>query len=92
MEAETVTETTSFEEKLGTGLKTSLWFGKLLPRPDLVFICQMVVIYVVIGVSLFNLTQGTEREGKLWTVLLSSCLGYMLPNPKIEPRSAINQL
>lgn len=64
----------------------SRWFGKLLPPPGVVFICQMLIIYVVIGVSLFNLTRGggDEHEGKLWIVLLSSCLGYMLPNPKLK--------
>jgi hypothetical protein len=65
----------------------SLWFGKLLPRPEVVFISQMLVIYVVIGVSLFNLTRGgtgDAQEGNLWIALLSSCLGYILPNPKVE--------
>jgi hypothetical protein len=68
----------------------SLWFAKLLPRPEVVFICQMLIIYVVIGVSLFNLTRGgagDAHDGKLWVALLSSCLGYILPNPKIEPRT-----
>lgn len=66
--------------------RTSLWpiCGKLMPRPEIVFICQMLVIYVVIGVSLFNLTSGDDKDGKLWIALLSSCLGYMLPNPKLE--------
>ena len=64
------------------------WFGKLRPPPGIVFICQMVVIYVVIGVSLFNLTRGDDpHDAKLWIVLLSSCLGYMLPNPKLDAPS-----
>jgi hypothetical protein len=69
--------------------RVSTWIGKFLPRPDLVFACQMVLIYIVIGVSLFNLTRGggNEQEGKLWTALLSSCLGYMLPNPKLTFRT-----
>lgn len=58
----------------------------VLPRPDLVFVCQMIIIYLVIGVSLFNLSWGTldANEGKIWVALLSSCLGYMLPNPKLS--------
>ena len=69
-----------------TSNRTSLWpvCGKLMPRPEIVFISQMLVIYVVIVVSLFNLTSGDDKDGKLWIALLSSCLGYMLPNPKLE--------
>lgn len=63
----------------------SLWLAKLRARPEIVFLSQMLVIYIVILVSLFNLTRGSsdQQEGKLWLVLLSSCLGYILPNPKI---------
>ena len=60
--------------------------GRLRTRPEIVFMSQMIVIFVVIAFSLFNLTRGTsdDKEGKLWVVLLSSCLGYILPNPTIE--------
>ena|ERR1700729_2108306 len=96
MEATTAEEeeaTTIFDERVRRRemrpSSVSLWFGKLLPRPEVVFISQMLVIYVVIGVSLVNLTRGTgdAHEGKLWIALLSSCLGYILPNPKVEPRA-----
>ena len=67
------------------GSTISIWFGKLRTRPEIVFISQMLVIFVVIAFSLFNLTRGAvdDKEGKLWVVLLSSCLGYILPNPTI---------
>jgi hypothetical protein len=67
------------------GSTISSWFGRLRTRPEIVFISQMLVIFVVIAFSLFNLTRGTvdDKEGKLWVVLLSSCLGYILPNPTI---------
>ena len=67
--------------------KSYLWdiFGKSVPRGEIVFVCQMIVIYVVIGVSLFILTRGTDAADKqLWIALLSSCLGYLLPNPRID--------
>jgi hypothetical protein len=71
----------------GNGVIVSAWIDKFLPRPDLVFVCQMVLIYIVIGVCLFNLTRGggNDQEGKL--SYLSSCLGYMLPNPKLTLRT-----
>lgn len=98
MELHEPVETTVFraveEEEKGEGSsrdsRTSLWpvFGKLLPRMEIVFLCQMVIIYAVIAVALFNLTggNGEGQDGKIWIALLSSCLGYMLPNPKLETR------
>lgn len=61
-----------------------LWdvFGRQVPRSEIVYLCQIVVIYVVIGVSLFNLSQGNGPDN-LWIALLGSCLGYVLPNPTI---------
>ena len=63
----------------------SIWFDKLKTRPEIVFISQMLVIFVVISFSLFNLARGSadDREEKLWVVLLSCCLGYILPNPTL---------
>lgn len=65
---------------------SKLWrvFGRRVPRSEIVFLCQMLLIYVVIGVSLFNLTTGRGPDN-LWVALLGSCLGYVLPNPSIDP-------
>ena len=65
---------------------SKLWrlCGRRLPRSEIVFFCQMVLIYVVVGVSLFNLTSG-DGPSKLWVALLASCLGYILPHPTIDP-------
>ena len=48
---------------------------------------QVVLIYIVVVASIANLTVYKERDGKLWTALLSSSLGYLLPNPKLRHRS-----
>ena len=67
--------------------KTSvMWrvFGRRVPRSEIVFVCQMILIYVVVGVSLFNLSQDNGPV-HLWVALLSSALGYSLPNPSIDP-------
>lgn len=74
--------------------KSHLWdvFGKSVPRAEIVFVCQMIIIYVVIGVSLFSLTRGNDAADKqLWIALLSSCLGYLLPNPRIDPPPTSSQ-
>ena len=61
----------------------SIW-GKRVPRSEIVFFCQMLIIYAVVTVSLFNLSRGNGTE-QLWIALLGSCLGYVLPNPSIDP-------
>ena len=48
-----------------------------------VFLCQVVVLYTVIVVSIYNVTVG-HGDSTLWTALLSSSLGYLLPNPSMK--------
>jgi len=57
--------------------------GHKFPRSEVVFVTQTLILYVVVITSLVNLTIGNEQN-TLWTALLSSCLGYMLPNPSIK--------
>ena len=58
-------------------------FGTVSPREEIVFLCQVVVLYTVILTSIYNLTTGHENSN-LWTALLSSSLGYLLPNPTLR--------
>ena len=58
-------------------------FGTVCPREEIVFLCQVVVLYTVILISIYNLTTGHENYN-LWTALLSSSLGYLLPNPSLR--------
>ena len=55
-------------------------FGTACPKEEIVFLCQVVVLYTVILISIYNLTTG-NGDSNLWTALLSSSLGYLLPNP-----------
>ncbi len=56
------------------------------PKSEIVFFVQIVLIYTVVITSIVNLTLYKD-EGKLWTALLSSSLGYILPNPSLKRRS-----
>ncbi len=57
--------------------------GSDVPRSEIVFFSQVIIIYVVVCLCLFNLT--TNRgDSNLWSALLSGCLGYLLPNPTIK--------
>ena len=62
--------------------------GKKIPRSEVVFLCQVVILYTVIVVSIYNLTVDSENS-TLWTALLSSCLGYLLPNPTIKTKHVL---
>lgn len=64
-----------------------LWsvFGEKLPRSEIVFVCQMIMIAAVIVSSIYNLSI-SHPDSKLWIALLSSSLGYILPNPTIHPK------
>ena len=59
--------------------------GQKFPRSELVFFSQAIIIYVVVILSLFNLTTG-RGDPTLWSSLLSGSLGYLLPSPSISKR------
>ena len=53
------------------------------PKSEVVYFVQVILIYIVVIISIVNLTMN-RGDGKLWTALLSSCLGYILPNPSLK--------
>ena len=57
--------------------------GKETSKGHCVFACQMVIVYIVIITCIINLSIA-NGESNLWTALLSSCLGYILPAPTIK--------
>ena len=58
--------------------------GSRVPRAEIVYLCQIIVILTIVFASIYNLSKG-EGDQQLWTALLSSCMGYLLPNPTIKP-------
>lgn len=62
-----------------------------LRRPDIIlFAAQIFIIVVVTVVSLTNLSLNIGNQN-LWTVLLTSCMGIVMPNPKLKAREDINK-
>ena len=49
-----------------------------VPRRKSCLLCQVIILYTVIVVSIYNLTVAHD-DSTLWTALLSSSLGYLLP-------------
>jgi len=65
--------------------RTRLWhmFRRRVPRSEIVFCCQTLLVYVVAVTSLVNITL-SNGPLNLWIALLSSSLGYLLPHPSLD--------
>jgi len=57
--------------------------GNRLPKSEIVYFCQMIVVYVIIITSIVNLSL-QNGENELWITLLSSAIGYALPSPTLK--------
>jgi hypothetical protein len=68
----------------GSSANSETWVfgGKALPRSEIVFFCQMLILVIVILASVINLSLGAQSD--LWIVLLSTSLGAILPNPNLK--------
>jgi hypothetical protein len=62
--------------------------GYSTPKSQIIFFAQIIVIYIVIAVSLINLSIG-NGDSNLWSALLCSCLGYLLPSPTIKHKDNV---
>ena len=60
-------------------------FGRPTQRDKVEFIAQILILYFIIVFSVVQIAQGS-KELNLWTVLLSSSLGYILPSPSLKQR------
>ena len=49
----------------------------------ILFVVQVVLIFIVVCASLINLTLEIGNQN-LWTVILTSCLGIIMPNPRLK--------
>ena len=71
-------------------IQTMTWYdcrGKPCPRQEFVFICQCLILTVIIVVSLYNLSNTTPEECSkeaLWASLISGSLGICCPGPVIK--------
>lgn len=66
--------------------QTSMWdvWGKKVPRSEIEYFTVVIIVFIVIVTSIYNLSKGDGTNSNLWTSLLSSCLGYLLPNPTLK--------
>ena len=60
-------------------------FGTKLPKSEIVYFTQVLFIFTVVITAILMLTVYKENESKqFWTALLSSAIGYILPNPSLK--------
>ena len=59
--------------------------GSDVPKEEIVFFTQVILIYIIAITSIVNLTIKATND-TLWTSLLSASLGYMLPAPQLNTR------
>ena len=58
--------------------------GNHLPRSEIVFFVQTILVFMLVGVSITCLAlSDTCEESTVWVAILSSSVGYMLPSPKL---------
>ena len=57
--------------------------GSEVPKDEIVFFTQVILIYVIAITSIVNLTMEATND-TLGTFLLSASLGYMLPAPQLN--------
>ena len=57
--------------------------GSEVPKEEIVFFTQFILIYVIAITSIVNLTLDAKND-TLWTSLLSASLGYVLPAPQLN--------
>ena len=74
-------------------IQEKLWSicGEVVPRDEVVFFAQTIILYVVIVVCLVNVSIGSENQS-VFIGLLSSSLGYMLPNPTLGKKDIYQDL
>ena len=70
------------EENRSNGERLHL-LGTRVPQAEIVYFCQMIIVYVIIITSIINLSL-QNGSSELWISLLSSCIGYALPSPKLK--------
>ena len=57
--------------------------GNRVPKNQLNYISQIIVIYAIIATSIVHLSIQSQ-DCELWLILLSSSLGYILPSPGLK--------
>ena len=75
------------DEATSTASFTRSWSccSRRVPKEEIVFFCQVILVYIVAGIALSQIALKPDGpQTTLWTALLSSSLGYLLPAPQLK--------
>lgn len=66
-------------------VRSEIWkiCGERLPESQITYTVQVTILFIIICVSLAKLCWGAEDKS-IWTTLLCTSIGYILPSPKIK--------
>ncbi len=80
-----VMDETMEETNSSTGSTQTTWrfMGRDVPKGEIVYFCQMLIILTLVVASLVNISLRNGNT-ELWITLLSSSAGYVLPSPSIS--------
>ncbi len=78
----------AFGMEENTSVQSWIVFGKHIPKREVVFFSQIVILYIVIITAVVNLSI-QNGDPTLWSTLLGSCLGYVLPNPSLKSQKVV---
>lgn len=73
---------TTLHNAPSTASDSWVFLGTKLPKSEIVFFSQIIILYIVIITCIVNLSIGNESE--MWLILLSTSLGAILPNPDLK--------
>ena len=62
--------------------------GVKIPKNEVVFLSQVIILYTVILTCIINLSI-SQQHSEVWIGLLSSCIGFLLPNPSIKRNKVV---
>lgn len=68
----------------GVERRSWIFCGEHLPRSEIVFFAQTILVFILVIVSVACLALAkTCEETTVWVAVLSSSVGYMLPSPRL---------
>ena len=84
-QVDTVVEQSYFEKESSGKASWKFCNKTSLPRSEVVFFAQMFVVLMLITLCIVKLTilKPTCEETSVWISILSSLVGYILPNPRL---------
>ena len=67
-----------------TRMETEVSKVAFCKRSLVVYAIQVLAIFIMMIVSVANLSLGGRGDKEMWLTLLCTSMGYLLPNPKVK--------